>query len=214
MHHQDRRPGCFITLEGGEGAGKSTQAALLATWLQEQTRREVVLTREPGGTPLGQSLRQLLLAPGEAEPSPTAELLLYAADRAEHIARLIRPALERDAVVLCDRFTDSTIAYQGFGRGLDRELIDSLNRLATTDLRPDLTLWFCLDPVEGLARRSAPDRLEAAGLEFHRRVHAGFVSLAAAEPDRIYPLDASCPVETVAARVRAVVGRHLDLDLV
>lgn len=194
----------FITLEGGEGVGKTTQIRLLADWLTESLGKAVLTTREPGGTTLGKSLREMLLAPGQS-PAPLTELLLYAADRAEHVATVILPALEAGKVVLCDRFIDSTCAYQGYGRGLDRNVIAQLNQMATGGLMPDLTLWLKLEPTIGLSRRQEKDRLEAAGLAFHQRVYEGFSAIAAREPQRVIVIDASQSVETVAASIRSTV---------
>ncbi len=197
----------LITLEGGEGCGKSTQAQYLYDWLT-QTQRPVALTREPGGTPLGKRLRSLLLESGEG-PTTMAELMLYAADRAEHVERVIRPALAGGTVVLCDRFIDSTVAYQGYGRGLDLDVIDQLNALATGGLVPDLTLWLDLDPVIGLARRPEPDRLEAAGLAFHRRVYAGFAAQAERH-SRIRTIQADQSIPDVAEQIRTTVADFLN----
>ncbi len=196
----------FITLEGGEGAGKTTQQSLLA----EQLRQEgyaCLCTREPGGTALGKALRDLLL---HGDPfTPLAELLLYAADRAEHVSKVIAPALMAGQVVVCDRFTDSTVAYQGYGRGLDLDLIRQLNRLATGALQPDLTLWLDLAPEVGLARSRLGDKLEQEHLEFHRRVYQGFQALAAAEPQRIVRVPAQGSPAEVAARIWSVVKPRL-----
>ena len=197
----------LITLEGGEGCGKSTQAQYLYDWLT-QIQIPVALTREPGGTPLGTRLRSLLLESGEG-PTTMAELMLYAADRAEHVERVIRPALAGGTVVVCDRFIDSTVAYQGYGRGLDLDAIDQLNALATGGLVPDLTLWLDLDPVIGLARRPDPDRLEAAGLAFHRRVYAGFAAQAA-RYNRIRAIRADQSISDVTEQIRATVAILLD----
>lgn len=194
----------FITLEGGEGAGKTTQIQRLADWLTKSLEKVVLTTREPGGTILGQSLRELLLSPGKG-PAPLTELLLYAADRAEHVETVIRPALKAGKVVICDRFTDSTCAYQGYGRGLDLNVIEQLTQIATGGLTPDLTLWLKLEPEIGLSRRKERDRLEAAGLDFHQRVYEGFAAIAAKVPQRMIAIDASQSVETVAGSIRSVV---------
>jgi thymidylate kinase (EC 2.7.4.9) len=196
----------FITLEGGEGVGKTTQQALLAERLQREGYA-CVSTREPGGTALGEALRELLL---HGDPlTPLAELFLYAADRAEHVQKCILPALAAGQVVVCDRFTDSTLAYQGYGRGLDLEKIRQLNHLATGGLQPHLTLWLDLPPEVGLARSGLADRLEQERLEFHRRVHQGFQALAAAEPQRIVRIDAGGSPLEVAARIWSVVKPRL-----
>ena len=177
--------GRFIVLEGIDGCGKTTQLAHLSRWLPSSgllpAGASVICTREPGGTPLGQSVRNLLLHSGaEAAPSPTAELLLYAADRAQHVETLIRPALQRGDWVLSDRFSGSTLAYQGYGRGLDVALIDQLERIATGGLIPDLTMWLALPLEESLRRREGDvaDRIEAEGRVFLNRVGMGFAELA------------------------------------
>lgn len=196
----------FITLEGGEGVGKTTQQALLAERLQREGYA-CVSTREPGGTALGRALRELLL---HGDPlTPLAELLLYAADRAEHVNKVIAPALAVGQVVICDRFTDSTLAYQGYGRGLNLEQIRQLNHLATGGLQPQLTLWLDLAPEVGLARSRLGDKLEQEHLEFHRRVYRGFQALAAAEPQRIVRIDAGGSPLEVAARIWSVVKPRL-----
>lgn len=196
----------FITLEGGEGVGKTTQQALLAERLQREGYA-CVSTREPGGTALGEALREILL---HGEPlTPLAELFLYAADRAEHVQKCILPALAAGQVVVCDRFTDSTLAYQGYGRGLDLQQVRQLNHLATGGLQPHLTLWLDLPPEVGLARTGLADKLEQEHLEFHRRVYRGFQALAAAEPQRIVRIDAGGSPLEVAARIWSVVKPRL-----
>jgi dTMP kinase len=186
-----RLPGVFLALEGGEGAGKSTQARLLAIWLRDQGF-DVVTTHEPGATKIGMRLRALLLDTAHTGLSSRAETLMYAADRAEHVASVIIPALERGAIVVTDRYVDSSLAYQGAGRQLPVSEIAELNRWATGDLTPDLTIVLDLPPVIGLGRRhSSADRLEAEPVEFHQRVRSGFLSLAAAEPSRYVVLDAA-----------------------
>jgi len=208
----ETRPGHFIVLEGGEGAGKTTQLQQLVQWLPTQTDRPVLATREPGGTPLGREVRAWLL--GDREVSDRAELLLYAADRAQHVATVLQPALAAGQIVLCDRYTASTVAYQGYGRGLDLALIDQLNRAATAGLASDLTLWFDLDVEIGLARarqRSASDRIEAADLAFHQRVRQGFASLAARDPQRWRRIDASASLPCVTAATRAAIAAALGL---
>ncbi|MGO1538787.1 MAG: dTMP kinase [Leucobacter sp.] len=183
--------GLFITLEGGDGAGKTTQAELLEDWLVSRGR-EVVRTREPGGTPLGKQLRELLLH-GESV-DPRAEALLYAADRAQHIAEVVRPALERGAVVVQDRYIDSSLAYQGAGRVLDQSEIRHISAWASRDLWPELTVLLDVS-VEVSARRraqrgKAADRLESEAREFHHAVREGFRGLAEAEPTRFLVVDA------------------------
>jgi dTMP kinase len=197
-------PGRLIAFEGVEGAGKSTQLELLRQAL-EGRGREVVVTREPGGTPAGERVRAVVLDPG-VELHPRAEALLFAAARAELVERVIRPALERGAVVLCDRYVDSSLAYQGGARGLGRGPVEDVNRFATGGLLPDLVVLLDLDPAAGLGRRARdPDRIEAQDLDFHRRVHDAFRDLAAADPERFCVVDAAFPVGEVAAQVRAAV---------
>ena len=194
--------GTFVALEGGEGAGKSTQLLLLEAWLRERGH-EVVVTREPGATPAGARIRELLLDPA-ATLSPRAEAMLYAADRAQHVAQVVRPALERGAVVLTDRYVDSSLAYQGAGRELARDDVARLSRWATEGLKPDLVVLLDVDPVVGLRRAGdSPDRIEAESLEFHRRVREGFLELAGQDARRYLVVSADAPVEHVHQAVRA-----------
>jgi len=204
----DRRPGVFLALEGGEGAGKSTQARLLAIWLRDQGF-DVVTTHEPGATKMGMRLRALLLDTAHTGLSPRAETLMYAADRAEHVQSVIIPALERGAIVVTDRYVDSTLAYQGAGRQLPISQIAELNKWATGGLMPDLTILLDLPPLTGLGRRlSSADRLEAEPVEFHQRVRNGFLGLAAADPGRYLVLDAARPEGEVS---RGIQQRVRDL---
>lgn len=199
--------GLFITFEGGDGVGKSTHISLLADSLRAQGY-EVVVSREPGGTALGAQIRELLLHGGEV--SPRAEALLYAADRAHHADTVIRPALERGAIVLCDRYLDSSIAYQGAARALGKEEIRDLSLWATENLLPDVT--FLLDlPVEIAQQRlvGESDRIESAGMVFHEAVRAEFLALAEAEPQRWHVLDVREEIETVSAQIREYVDRLL-----
>jgi len=201
--------GFFITIEGIDGAGKSTQARMLAAWLRERGR-EVVVTREPGGTRLGEHLRRALLD-GEAQVSPAAELLLYAADRAQHIEQVIRPALAEDRTVVCERYADSTAAYQGYGRGLDLEFVHRLNWFVTSGLEPDLTLLLDLPPQRARERMTGtPDRLERETAAFHQRVAQGYQELARAHPQRIRVIDAAPAPEQVFRQVAQVVSDCLD----
>jgi dTMP kinase len=194
--------GVLIALEGGEGAGKSTQAKRLVGWLEQQGR-EAVLTFEPGDTTLGRALRGLLLHLDGPSPSPRAEALLYAADRAEHVATVLRPALARGAVVVTDRYVDSSIAYQGAGRDLGADAVESLSAWATEGLRPDLTVLLDVAPGVGLRRfDTPPDRLEAEPLAFHERVRAAFLTRAAAEPARYLVVDASADPDRVWGQIR------------
>jgi dTMP kinase len=197
----------LITFEGVEGAGKTTLAQHLADWLRAQGV-SVRLTREPGGSPLGEHLRPLLLhAPLDA----WAELFLFLADRRQHTLQVILPALEQGAWVLCDRYADSTLVYQGYGRGLDTELIRRLNALATGDLTPDLTVLIDLPVEDALARANAPNRFEAETLAFHTRIREGYRQLARAEPRRFLVLDGLQPLEALQASLKqAVRERFLD----
>jgi dTMP kinase len=186
---EPKRPGLLLALEGGEGAGKSTQARLLAIWLRDQGF-DVVSTHEPGATKIGMRLRALLLDNTHAGLAPRAETLMYAADRAEHVAAVIVPALERGSIVVTDRFVDSSLAYQGAGRQLPVAEIAQVNNWATGGLMPDLTILLDLPSAEGLGRRArSADRLEAEPAEFHHRVRNGFLSRAQADPDRYLVLD-------------------------
>jgi len=197
----------FLTFEGIEGCGKSTQARRLAEHLRA-VGTTVTATREPGGSPVGPQLRALLLSETYAV-APATELLLYAAERAEHMARVIGPALGRGEWVLCDRFGDATRAYQCWGRGLPRAAVEAVHALATGGREPDLTLWLVLEPEVALARARARDahrgtgegRFEAEALEFHRRVAAGYTALAAEFPSRILPVDADGTTDEVFDRV-------------
>lgn len=201
--------GVFITLEGGEGCGKSTQAALLAGRLRE-AGIDVLAVREPGGTPVGEGIRSLLLDPATAGLDPLAELLLYEASRAQHVSAVIEPGLSAGRIVVCDRFADSSLAYQGHGRGLDLAMVARLNAIATRGLAPDLTLLLDVEPAEGVGRAThgGADRLEREALAFHERVRAGFASIAAAEPARIRLVPAGTRDE-VAAAVWALVAALL-----
>lgn len=194
----------FITFEGMEGCGKSTQAKLLARALGP----DAVLTQEPGGTAIGRAIRRLLLDPANRAMSAEAEVLLFFADRAQHVAEVIRPALAAGKIVISTRYVDTSLAYQGYGRGLDLDRIRSVAVLATGGLRPDLTLFFDLPLEIGLARvvrRGGRDRLESEVREFHERVRNGYLELAAAEPDRWIRIDASGSEADVEARTRAAV---------
>jgi dTMP kinase len=190
--------GLFITFEGGEGCGKSTHSRLLLKKL-EQRNVPVVLTHEPGGTALGDELRKIVKRKQDSSISPQTELFLLAASRAQLVAELIRPALKEGKVVICDRFTHSTMVYQGYGRGLDFTAIRMVNNMATRHLNPDLIILLDISPEQGLARkRSLKDRFELEDLSFHRRVREGYLKMAEAEPDRWLVIDASLPKRKVA----------------
>jgi dTMP kinase len=202
--------GLFVTLEGGDGSGKSTQSALLAEWLRSQGR-EVVVTREPGGTELGDEIRNIVLH-RRGHIAPRAEALLYAADRAHHIATKVRPALERGEIVLQDRYLDSSVAYQGAGRVLEPDEVRKLSLWAAEDLLPDLTVLLDLDESVGrdrLKARTKYDRLEDEEQDFHARVRWAYLELAAAEPARFLVLNAADSVESLASAIRARVGSLL-----
>ncbi len=203
----------FISLEGGEGVGKSTNLAAMAELLRA-TGRELVVTREPGGTPLAEDIRQLLLAPRNEAMAADAELLLLFAARAQHWQQVILPALRRGAWVLCDRFVDATYAYQGAGRGLDTALIDRLAELVLQGQGPALTLLLDVDVATGLARaqqRAALDRFEQEQLSFFERVRAAYLARAQAEPERIRRIDASQSLAQVQADVAAVMAAYIEM---
>lgn len=204
-------PGVFITFEGGDGVGKSTHIRLLEEALKKHGH-EVVRVREPGGTVIGEALRALVLDPAHTEMTPEAELLIYEAARAQIVAEVIAPALERGAVVLCDRFFDSTVAYQAFARGLDREFVDAANAFAVSGTVPDRTLLLvCENAEEGLERAqdiAEPDRLEQEGIAFHEKVRRGFAALAADDPERVRVIDSQGDVDETA---RAIAAELVDL---
>lgn len=203
--------GLFITLEGGDGSGKSTQAQLLTDWLEHEGKT-VLRSREPGGTDVGTEIREIVLH-HRGEIAPRAEALLYAADRAQHIATKVRPALARGEIVIQDRYLDSSVAYQGAGRVLGAGEVRDLSLWAAEGLLPDLTILLDLDETVARGRLDADnkrfDRLEAEKHEFHSRVREAFLELALAEPDRFLVLDASFPVETLAESIRARVAALL-----
>ena len=211
----------FITLEGTEGSGKSTQIEAIVGWLQA-AGFEVTTTREPGGTRIGNQIRSVLLDPDNYGLVPMAELLLYVADRAQHVETVIRPALSAGGVVVCDRYFDATLVYQGYARGLDRETIRQLHRLACRGLMPDLTLLFDLEPEIGLARawrrigsdstNARESRFENEQLAFHRRVRAGYLALAESDPGRFHLIDAAVSPETVFRQIEAALARHIKCN--
>jgi dTMP kinase len=210
----------FISFEGIEGSGKSTQIVLLANYLTAHARA-VTLTREPGGTEIGDQVRKILLDPANKALDPKAELLLYAAARAQHLEELVRPELRAGKIVLCDRFSDATLAYQGYGRGLDVDMIRTLDRMVTAGLRPDLTILLDIDAAAGLARArgrnssrglEAEARFENEELAFHERVRQGYLTLAKQEPGRIRVVDASPAPDEIQNGIRKVVDSILRVS--
>jgi len=201
--------GVFIALEGGEGGGKSTQAAMLSQWLAE-SGHSVLLTREPGGTPVGSALRNLLLDPATGDISARTEVLVYAADRAEHVAAVLDPALAAGQVVITDRYVDSTLAYQGAGRAVEASDLEWISRWATDGLRPHLTVVLDIDPVDGLARAGEPDRIESEPLAFHQRVREHFLQLAEADTEHYLVVSAQGAPDDIHATIRRAVESLLS----
>jgi dTMP kinase len=203
----------FITFEGGEGCGKSTQSRLLSEKLHQQNI-PVVLTHEPGGTALGNEIRRVLKREQGIPISSQAELFLFVASRAQLVTELIRPALREGKVVICDRFAHSTLVYQGYGRGLDLPTLEMINNMATENLKPDLAILLNISPEQGLKRKgSLRDRFELEDLSFHRRVSEGYVRMAAAEPDRWLVIDASLPRGEIAEIIWDKVSKLLPVSL-
>lgn len=195
--------GLFISIEGPDGAGKTTQLGYIKQFFEERNV-ELIMTREPGGTPIGESLREILLDKNNSEMSAITEMLIYAASRAQHVAQLIRPAINRGAVVICDRYMDSSIAYQGYGRGLG-DMVEEVNLHAIDGLQPDLTIFLDLDPSVGkeriLSDRKDCDRLEQEKLDFHYRVYEGYKAVAKSYPKRVHSIDASRTIEEVRQEI-------------
>lgn len=208
--------GLFITFEGPEGSGKSTQVRLLVEWLRSRGV-DVLATREPGGTPVGDRIREILLQASEIPLVPEAEALLFSASRAQLVHTVIRPHLARGGVVVCDRFADSTYAYQGYGRGLDLDALRLITQFATGGLVPDITFLLDIPVAEGLARKrhnaAEWNRMEQELQAYHERVRAGYLALAAAEPDRWHVLDARRDVEELQAEIRRVVAKAMGWDI-
>jgi dTMP kinase len=208
--------GKLIVFEGVEGAGKTTQMQQLIHYLRSSSWKigSLVATREPGGTELGIALRRLLLEPDPREfVSNRTELLMYSADRSQHVETFLKPELAKGSIVLCDRFTDSTIAYQGYGRGLNLGLINQLNEIATYGLQSDLTFWLDINVEKGLTRvraRGGCDRMEQADLEFHRRVQKGFTELAEQNPDRIVRINADRSESEISEEIQAILSHRLE----
>jgi dTMP kinase len=218
--HRPDGAGIFITVEGPDGSGKSTQLDLLVAWLRTRGRT-VVLTREPGGTPAGEAIRAILLDPKRhAALADETELFLFAAGRAQHVRECVLPALCRGAIVIASRYADATEAYQGFGRGLSLELVQQVNAAATGGIMPDLTIILDINTEEGLRRARATDketpcgdmdRIEAAGIAFHQRVRDGYLTIARREPARCVVIDGAAPIDIVAQAIRACVTRRFGL---
>lgn len=202
--------GLFITLEGPDGSGKTTQIGNIAEYFRSKGR-EVVLTREPGGTEIGEKLRAILLDPQNAGMSAETEMMIYAAARAQHTAELIGPAIERGAVVICDRFVDSSVAYQAFGRGLG-DMVKDVNKYAVADCVPDITFFLDIDPAVGRARiaagRGEEDRMEQEALDFHYRVYDGYKSISAYEPERVIRIDADRDEDVVRDEIIGYLGEY------
>ena len=203
--------GVFISFEGVEGAGKSTQAKLLAEYIVELGYL-VVLTREPGGTPIAEQIREILLEPGNAGMTDVTELLLYLASRAQHVYQLILPALSAGKMVICERFSDATFAYQGYARGFDMNALEQMNRIATGGLEPNLTIFLNLEVEDGFGRKQGADldRLENEGFDFHSKVREGYLSIARRAPQRMKVIDARGSVQDVHRRVRECVDQQLE----
>ena len=202
--------GRFITLEGIEGSGKTTQAALLRDFLTGRGH-DVAVTREPGGSPIAEKIREILLDPRNLTMVPLAELFLYEASRTQHVAEVIRPALEAGRWVLCDRFFDASTAYQGNARGLGMKMVAELNLVATSGLVPDLTLVLDLPVEVGLKRLArSPDRIESETLDFHERVRQGYLEMAKGDPSRIKVVDASGTIDDICMRIRGTVDSWLS----
>lgn len=203
--------GKFITVEGTDGAGKSTQIKLLVTYLQEKGF-EVVVTREPGGTPISEKIREIILDVKNSEMSDITEALLYAASRAQHICEKIKPAVEAGKVVICDRFVDSSITYQGYARGLQMSLIEDVNRYAVDGMTPDATLFLDMKPELGIARKKNVqnlDRIEKETLEFHYKVYNGYKDLLKKYPNRIWRIDAEKGIDQVHKQIVAALKQIL-----
>ncbi len=204
------KKGFFITFEGADGCGKTTQIKLLNEWLNKKNYKTIV-TLEPGATDLGKNLRQILLH-YEKPVSDEAEMFMYLADRAQHAQMIIKPALEDKTIVLCDRYTDSTVAYQGYGRNGNIEKINTLNEIATKGLKSDLTLLFDVESEIAQSRLGkTKDRLESQGIQFHKKVRNGYLELAKQNPERIKIIDANKTIEEVFSDVQKIIGELLSI---
>jgi dTMP kinase len=214
--------GIFITVEGPDGSGKSTQVDLLQAYLNTRNY-PVLVTREPGGTPAGEAIRQILLEPGGVhELVAETELFLFAAGRAQHVCECIMPAISQGQIVIASRYIDASVAYQGYGRGLPLDIIQKVNDFATGGLKPDLTIILDIDTETGLNRARAvhketpvgeADRIEAAGIDFHRRVRAGYLAIAAEEPERCVVIDSSRTICDIAEDICCNVRKHFNLEI-
>lgn len=203
--------GLFITIEGTDGAGKSTQIELLTEYLSKKGR-DVLVTREPGGTPIGEKIREIILDTENSEMSDITEAMLYAASRAQHVNEKIKPALLEDKIVICDRFVDSSIAYQSSARGISRELIEDINKYAVCGITPDITLYFDITPEEGIKRKKNMhelDRIEKEKEDFHKRVYDGYQNLLKLYPERIKRVDASQSISDVHKQVIEYINKIL-----
>jgi len=207
----------FVSFEGGDGTGKTTQIHALESYLRSRGRSSLA-TREPGGTSLGKLIRKVLLEVGDHEIAPSTELFLYLADRAQHVSEVIRPAIDAGKIVLCDRFTDSTLAYQGYGRGIDVALLRLFNDVADHGVRPDLTFLLDCPVALGLARTNQrqreaaqprEDRFEREKIEFHEKIRAGFLAMACAEPARFRVIDAAQAAEDVARDIQKIIDQEI-----
>ena len=200
--------GLFITFEGGDGCGKSTQLELVEKYLNDKGFK-TLKTREPGSIGLGQKLREVLLH-YDGDVAPRAEAFLFLADRAQHIAKIVKPAIDNGVIVLCDRHTDSSVAYQGYGRGEDIAQINMLNNIATQEIKPDLTLLFDVSTEVAQTRvGSEKDRMESAGLEFHKRVRQGYLEIAKQEPQRVRVVDSNLTIEEVFEQVKKIIDEKI-----
>jgi dTMP kinase len=209
--------GLFITLEGPEGCGKSTQMRLLSGYLRA-SGYDVLTTREPGSTPIGERVREVLLDPSHTEMLPSTEFLLYSAARAQHVGQVIRPHLEHGGIVVSDRFADSSLAYQGYGHQLDLDVVRAITRFATGGLVPDLTLYFDVPVEVGLQRKAggsgdAWNRFERKEIDYHQRVRDGYLAMAAQEPERWAVVDASREIDEVQATICALVMARVEMDM-
>ncbi|NLL70498.1 MAG: dTMP kinase [Epulopiscium sp.] len=207
--------GWFITMEGPDGSGKTTQIQLLKQELQKQGY-EVLVTREPGGTSIGEQIRKVILDVNNVAMDPMTEAILYAAARAQHVKELIQPALEQNKIVLCDRFLDSSIAYQGVARGLGMDMVEGLNHYATGGLNPDITFFIDMDPVMGLQRKKNQaqlDRLEKETLDFHQKVYKGYLALWKKYPDRIHRISGDDQVESIHQQIMSKVKERIKRGL-